>query len=475
LIAQLLITECKQAIRFGAFFADALLVSIFFIKRHNCDSPGMLMIKSIVKKKTVIKGPLLFLLLFSLSACSTTQNLSELLAINKKAESQEKNDMIGAHMEEWNMLKPRLTEIVKLESELRYLIKQIGAVESLPGMNVSLREPQDAVFKDPAFSMSEDLERVLDLSIEQTKNFAQDGDAELVYTFDANADTNSTENFDYESENKITNNIDVNADIKRVENFDHESQNKIALNIDANSQRALIDSYEPSVDKQTIENFDANSEQALVSSLQWIAAAQDINNSLLPTTPLSTSIVASKVKVGRAQPLILSTSKQITNKFSNTTAGSPTNSQVQTSSPGVQDDKFSTVKTFSNDRLVTNTLLTNSIVGAIDNSNAVPRNSNTVACQPSTPPRQGAIGIHLVSYSSLAAAQNGWRALKQTYNEQLCEKRAAIKEVNINNSIFYSVRIGAFDNTDEAQETCTTFKNKGQYCVPSVFEGVLVL
>ena len=360
----------------------------------------------------------------TLSACSSTSELLSFDSPDLKAEEIRENQRIDDHLEEWDTLKPRLVEIVKLESELRYLIEQISATELSSEVNISMREPVDNRFSDPNFSMSEEIEAALDMSIEQKVDFEESPDAEVVAQMDM------------ESEQQI------------IENFDNETHQNIAKK------------FEEQPDSDTV------------------ASTLKLNNTKVPAI-----VQESAVEIGRAQPVGASNASipaVIDSKFSNAGfSATPQSSNLKQASSQVSNATnlktaivgTSTNASFSNTEGVSD----NKFKGQGFTSSQVSKANNLklASCSAPSAPQLGGAGIHLVSYSSFDAAAKGWESLQSKFPSALCDKRAAIKEVSVKGKQYFAVRVGPYQSAESAQQACSPFLRGNQYCQRSTFEGVL--
>ncbi len=79
--------------------------------------------------------------------------------------------------------------------------------------------------------------------------------------------------------------------------------------------------------------------------------------------------------------------------------------------------------------------------------------------------------IHLASFKNRSLAV---KTLKKFYaeNDQLvCGKLPVIKDVEVNNQLFFSLRLGPFSERADAESSCSQVKQKQNYCGITKFEG----
>jgi hypothetical protein len=83
----------------------------------------------------------------------------------------------------------------------------------------------------------------------------------------------------------------------------------------------------------------------------------------------------------------------------------------------------------------------------------------------------GKFAIHLVSYSSPQQADKGWQVLNPKVSDITCNRQARLQEVNVNNKVYYSVRVGPYQSDKAAREVCSRISQRGQYCGVSEYVG----
>ncbi|MDT0593847.1 SPOR domain-containing protein [Glaciecola petra] len=83
----------------------------------------------------------------------------------------------------------------------------------------------------------------------------------------------------------------------------------------------------------------------------------------------------------------------------------------------------------------------------------------------------GRFALHLVSYSSAAKANNGWKDLNNKIADITCDRSARIQKVYVNNKTFYSVRVGPYDSDKDARAVCSLIAKRGHYCGVSEYVG----
>jgi hypothetical protein len=79
--------------------------------------------------------------------------------------------------------------------------------------------------------------------------------------------------------------------------------------------------------------------------------------------------------------------------------------------------------------------------------------------------------VHLASYSKKGNAVAGQQSFLSKYNNELCEKMAVLKSVDVKGTNYYSLRFGPYFSTQEAQSICSRFKKQKDYCSVSRFDG----
>lgn len=82
------------------------------------------------------------------------------------------------------------------------------------------------------------------------------------------------------------------------------------------------------------------------------------------------------------------------------------------------------------------------------------------------------IGIHVVSYTNLKFAREGWRQLQGKHRAVFCNRLPLVEEVIVRDRRYYSVRIGPWANHKAARSACMELQKKGQYCALATYEGV---
>lgn len=83
----------------------------------------------------------------------------------------------------------------------------------------------------------------------------------------------------------------------------------------------------------------------------------------------------------------------------------------------------------------------------------------------------GSFALHLVSYSSAAKANNGWKDLNNKIADITCDRNARLQKVYVNNKTFYSVRVGPYDSDKDARAVCSLIAKRGHYCGVSEYVG----
>lgn len=119
-----------------------------------------------------------------------------------------------------------------------------------------------------------------------------------------------------------------------------------------------------------------------------------------------------------------------------------------------------------------NPLVTESKFSSIGNEKKALKNMRPIsACGK---PRGGNIAVHLASFLSKQRAQSAWDDFKKKAVGILCDENALIKEVEVNNKIFLSLRLGPYVDREQALEKCLQIKTLQSYCAISVYEGELL-
>lgn len=85
------------------------------------------------------------------------------------------------------------------------------------------------------------------------------------------------------------------------------------------------------------------------------------------------------------------------------------------------------------------------------------------------------LAIHLVSYKSKNRLLSGSQKLSAQFSDVLCGKTPVFKEVIVDNTKFYSMRFGPYNNKTEAVRACSSIRQTGQYCGITQFDGTQIL
>jgi hypothetical protein len=80
--------------------------------------------------------------------------------------------------------------------------------------------------------------------------------------------------------------------------------------------------------------------------------------------------------------------------------------------------------------------------------------------------------MHVASFKKKTAASDLLRRLKIEQSvSKTCEYPATVAQVEVNGTIFYSARLGAFESRDAALRACTLIKKTRGYCAVTKLEG----
>lgn len=83
------------------------------------------------------------------------------------------------------------------------------------------------------------------------------------------------------------------------------------------------------------------------------------------------------------------------------------------------------------------------------------------------------LGVHLASYRSQAAAQDGWSSLNRKFQGELQGLLPVIRRVNLGEprGVFYRLYAGPVASSSQANSICQQLKQASQYCDPLRYDG----
>ncbi|MFC3120370.1 SPOR domain-containing protein [Agaribacter flavus] len=84
---------------------------------------------------------------------------------------------------------------------------------------------------------------------------------------------------------------------------------------------------------------------------------------------------------------------------------------------------------------------------------------------------ENSFAIHLASYSKQSSVNDGWKNLSQKLEDVRCNKFPIVEKVVVNDKTFYSLRMGPFNDIDEAKQACSTVRQSAGYCGVVKFGG----
>ena len=83
-------------------------------------------------------------------------------------------------------------------------------------------------------------------------------------------------------------------------------------------------------------------------------------------------------------------------------------------------------------------------------------------------PSGPAPGVHLSSYRSEKAANEGWATLKRSHAKLLGGLKSSVERVDIKGKgVFFRLKVGPFDSDAKARDMCRQLKGRRQYCEPT--------
>ena len=85
-------------------------------------------------------------------------------------------------------------------------------------------------------------------------------------------------------------------------------------------------------------------------------------------------------------------------------------------------------------------------------------------------PDETQFGVHIASFKLSNKLPEGWNKIVKRYPE-LCKKGGVVRNVSINGTTFYSLRVGPYENKQAAKAFCSTLKANSQYCRITHFNG----
>ncbi len=100
--------------------------------------------------------------------------------------------------------------------------------------------------------------------------------------------------------------------------------------------------------------------------------------------------------------------------------------------------------------------------------------SQAVVSEPSVAaPAQSGLGLHLASYRTQQAAEEGWRTISDKYKGQLSGLNSRISQVNLGQGkgTFFRLLAGPVSDQQQAKSICDQLKRANQYCDPLNLDG----
>jgi hypothetical protein len=79
--------------------------------------------------------------------------------------------------------------------------------------------------------------------------------------------------------------------------------------------------------------------------------------------------------------------------------------------------------------------------------------------------------LHLASYKSRKAAEDGWNKLNAKYADIWCETEAKLAKVVVKGTEYLSLRVGGYKSRDKVLQLCSVVKEQGDYCAVSATKG----
>ncbi len=85
----------------------------------------------------------------------------------------------------------------------------------------------------------------------------------------------------------------------------------------------------------------------------------------------------------------------------------------------------------------------------------------------------GTYAVHLASYRSKEAAEEGWQLLRGRYPDLLGQLSGHFSMFDVASlgGRYYRLKAGPFEGADGARELCRKLNDAGEYCVVAVFDG----
>lgn len=92
-------------------------------------------------------------------------------------------------------------------------------------------------------------------------------------------------------------------------------------------------------------------------------------------------------------------------------------------------------------------------------------------CKPSeVAPDKNVYGVHVSSFKQERFLTKAWDDIAKKY-PFICSKGAVVKQVAVQNQVFYSLRVGPYDTKIEAKAFCQQVRKNKQYCRVTDFSG----
>jgi hypothetical protein len=414
-------------------------------------------------KKTLLIFALATQLILT-SACNIIPDLSSSSSVKNLDDETERKQMLemNAFREEWKAMRPALTNLVALESDLQYMLSNIDKSDdklmNSTTLQLSLEQEEEvAAYETMMFSEKDDITSGFTNESEELEKLSKVplfADAALLDSLRASADEMVT-----------------NIPLKNSEDPTQAEKSKV---VEVRSDEVQSSGIEVAATAPVAEYLldEDMTFETRANRIVGAIASDNVSNA-----------VAAQNKDRERQPVD-------TSKFNNTflqqpeksakfstqqeTISDSTNRNANKTSSQLQEQNKQTKDKFSN---VNVSELTNprNIVGTVNNYNVANPTSKNLKFNNSCTMTKSTVGdgyaLHLASYRSLDNALKGWESLSNTYSKELCGLLALTEKVTVNNRQFFSLRAGGFETKDMADNACIQLTNKNQYCRSIRFTG----
>lgn len=405
------------------------------------------------------------------SACNIIPDSSSSSSVKNYDNEAERKKMLEmeAFAEEWKVMKPALVNLVALESDLQYMLSNIeqtdGKLMNTTTLQLSLEtEEEVAAYETMSFSEGQDITSDFaeeSQELEKLSKMSLFADAALLEKLKTSADEIST-NLPTENSNEPL--TFSEADIfTAAENSKDINLNK-GIDVAATAPVAeyLLEKDMP-FDTRPIPDIpivgampNDNGRVAVSAQNQYTERKPVVKTTKFDNRSLQQDGVYAKFSTQQGT---------VSNTLNNSTNVKNAKFQDQNKGSG---GKFSTVE-------LGELIDPSHIVGTVNRFTAVNPNSKNLELANACTTTNTAVGdgyaLHLASYGSLDNAIKGWKALANTFSNELCGLIALTEKVTVNNKQFFSLRAGGFGTKEMADDTCTQLTNKNQYCRSIRFTG----